>query len=241
MAKEGQTGMRTGIALLDNPIWSALTTGHAHLAQGGDDARRYPAHIGPLSGMPAQSEAGYAALRTLTGEAGLAALFLQEPPRIPAGWTLVRGGKLVQMMAERSLLAQPATPDGAELRRLTPDDAPAMVELAHLTEPGPFHLRTMELGHFFGIFWKERLVAMAGERLHLPGFIEVSAVCTHPDARGRGYARLLMSRVMKGIIAASSTPILHALADNHGAIRVYERLGFTLQRTFELAAVRREG
>ena len=239
MAKEGQTGMGTGIALLDNPIWSALTTGHAHLAQGGDDARRYPAGIGPLSGLPAQSEAGYAALRALTGEAGLAALFLEETPRIPAGWSLVRGGKLVQMIAERPVLAEPSSPAGSELRRLTPEDAPAMVELAHLTEPGPFHLRTMELGNYFGIFWKERLVAMAGERLHVPGFVEVSAVCTHPEARGRGYAGLLMSRVMEGIVAAGNTPFLHALAENHGAIRVDERLGFTLRRSFDFVALRR--
>jgi len=231
--------MGTGVGLLDNPIWSALTTDHAHLALVAAEARRYPAEIGPLSGMPAQSDAGYEALGSMTGEDGLAVLFLRETPRPPAGWKLVRGGGLVQMMAEHPKLVETTQPAATELRRLTAEDAPAMVELARLTEPGPFHLRTMELGTFFGIFRAGRLVAMAGERLHVPGFVEVSGVCTHPEARGRGYARLLMSYVIEEIVAAGKTPFLHAFADNYNAIRVYEDLGFTLRQTFELAAVKR--
>jgi ribosomal protein S18 acetylase RimI-like enzyme len=227
--------------LLDNPIWSALTTDHAHLALGADEARRYPAEIGPLSGMPVQSDAGYAALAEVAPPCDVAVLFLDEAPRPPAGWELVRGGAIVQMVAEQPKLAETAEPAGAELRRLTAEDAPAMVELARLTEPGPFRLRTMELGNFFGICGAGRLVAMAGERLHVPGCVEVSGVCTHPEVRGRGYARLLMSQVMEGIVAAGKTPFLHAWADNYSAIRVYESLGFTLRRQFEVAAIRREG
>ena len=80
---------------------------------------------------------------------------------------------------------------------------------------------------------------MAGKRLHVPGYVEVSGVCTHPDARGRGYARLLMSCVMEEIIGAGETPFLHTFAGNHNAIRVYQDLGFTLRRSFELAVVQR--
>jgi predicted GNAT family acetyltransferase len=112
-----------------------------------------------------------------------------------------------------------------------------MVELATLTEPGPFRLRTMGLGTFYGIVEGGRLLAMAGKRMHLPGYVEVSGVCTHPDARGRGYARLLMSRVMEEIVNDGKTPFLHSFADNHGAIRVYESLGFTLRQRLELAVV----
>ena len=117
------------------------------------------------------------------------------------------------------------------MRRLTANDAPAMVALAELTEPGPFRLRTLELGGFYGIFEGDRLVAMAGRRMHLPGLIEVSGVCTHPDARGRGYARLLMTQVIDEIEREGKTAFLHALKDNP-AIRIYERLGFRWRQTF---------
>jgi ribosomal protein S18 acetylase RimI-like enzyme len=228
------------VRLLDNPIWSALTTDHAHLALGGEYARRYPAEIGPLSGMPEQNEAGYRALEAIVEPGGLVGLFFREAPRPAEGWTRVRGGQLDQMVAETPILAHPELTDDVTLRVLTAADAPAMVELAELTEPGPFRLRTMELGTFFGILRGDRLLAMAGKRMHVPGFVEVSAVCTHPDARGRGYARLLMSCVIEEILDSGRKPFLHTLADNLGAIRVYRELGFTWRRSFELAVIRRD-
>jgi ribosomal protein S18 acetylase RimI-like enzyme len=224
-------------ALLDNPIWSALTTDHASLALGGGAARRYPEEIGPLSGMPAQSGEGYAALRLLVPMGGTAALFLRETPRPPQEWTLVRGGQIVQMVALHPVLAGAALPADAALRTLTAADAPAMVELAELTEPGPFRLGTIELGGYLGIFQSGRLAAMAGRRMSMPGFVEVSAVCTHPEARGRGYASVVTSSVIEEILRAGRVPFLHALPDNP-AIRIYERLGFVLRQSFELAVVR---
>jgi GNAT superfamily N-acetyltransferase len=225
---------------LDNPIWSALTTDHAHFALGGDGARRYPAEIGPLSGMRAQTDSGYDALRPLAGSGGLVGLFLQEAPRPPAGWTLVRTGTIDQMVAERPALARGELTGNAKMRRLTAEDAPAMLALAELTEPGPFRLRTIELGMFFGILQAGRLLAMAGQRLRFPGFVEVSGVCTHPDARGRGYAALLMSRVMDEIVREGRKPFLHTFTANHGAIQIYRKLGFAYRRSFELAVVARE-
>lgn len=232
--------------LLDNPIWSALATDHAALALGGAKARRYPEDIGPLSGMPEETESGWAALAELAGSGdgggafgggGVVGLFFRDTPRIPAGWTTVRSGELVQMVAERPTAGAVAEPKGVTLRKLTAADAPAMVDLATLTEPGPFRLRTLELGTFFGILEGERLLAMAGKRMHVPGFIEVSGVCTHPEARGRGYARLLMSCVMEEIAAVGRKPFLHSLAGNAGAIRVYEGLGFRVRRELKFAAV----
>jgi len=126
------------------------------------------------------------------------------------------------------------------LRHLTRADVPAMVELAELTEPGPFRARTSELGEFFGIFESGHLLAMAGQRIRLPGFIEVSAVCTRPDARGRGYARVVMSEVIADILGRGALPMLHVLADNHAAIRVYEALGFTHRRRLHLAVLQAE-
>jgi predicted GNAT family acetyltransferase len=134
---------------------------------------------------------------------------------------------------------QPRTAEPS-MRLITQSDVPAMVELAKLTEPGPFRNRTHELGTFFGIFEGSRLVSMAGQRMRVPGFVEVSAVCTHPDARGRGYARTLMSAVMELILQDGDTPFLHSFADNHAAIRVYEAIGFRLRRNFHLAVLKNE-
>ena len=227
---------------LDNPIWSSLLTEHSSLAISNRLARRYPAAIGPLSGITQQSGASYQALRTLAGPGGVVVLFCTEAPAPPAGWNLIRGGLLTQMVCSQSRnhVSEKLT-RGERFRTLTTADVPAMVELAELTEPGPFRQRTIELGAFFGIFDSGRLLAMAGQRMHLPQYVEVSAVCTHPDARGRGYARLLIAKVMEEIRQRGKTPFLHSFADNSPAIRVYESLGFTQRRTLELAVLKNEG
>ena len=216
-------------ALLDNPIWHALGTEHNAIALGHGQALRYPSHIGPLSGVPAQNPENYTALAALA-PGDIAVLFSLESFRFPAGWTVIRAFELVQMVRTHCPLDRPEILSQA-MRPLTPADAPAMVSLAELTEPGPFRLRTLELGGFYGIFERDRLVSMAGRRLHLPGFTEVSGVCTHPDARGRGYAALLMSRVIREIEHEGKTAFLHAMAQNP-AIRLYQHLGFTLRQTF---------
>jgi ribosomal protein S18 acetylase RimI-like enzyme len=227
---------------LDNPIWNSLLTEHSSFAISNRLARRYPAAIGPLSGITRQSAENYQALRTLAGSGGVVVVFCTEAPAPPAGWTLIRGGTLTQMVCSqvKNHVAEKLT-RGEELRPLTATDVPEMMELAELTEPGPFRQRTIELGPFLGIFHAGRLVAMAGQRVHLPQFVEVSAVCTHPDARGRGYARLLIARVMEEIRQRGKTPFLHSFADNYSAIRVYESLGFTQRRTLELAVLKNEG
>ena len=224
---------------LDNPIWHSLHTEHSSLAISNALARRYPPAIGPLSGIAAQSDDKYEALGELAGPGGVVVLFCTEAPAPPEGWTLVRGGLLAQMICLQPIVyvSQPLL-RGEEFRLLTAEDVPAMVELAELTEPGPFRERTIELGVFYGIFEKGRLVAMAGQRTHLPKFVEVSAVCTHPDARGRGYARKLIARVMDEIHQRGKTAFLHSFADNYPAIRAYESLGFTQRRTFELAVLK---
>ena len=235
-------------ALLDNPIFNSLGTGHKSLAMVHGSARRFPADIGPLAGIPGQSTESYDDLRELlgtggAGPGGVVVLFLDDVPAPPAGWTLVRGGLLDQMVC-----VQPPSPNaprgvdapGVEMRSLNAADVPAMIELARLTEPGPFQQRTIELGAFFGILHGDRLMAMAGQRLSLPGFVEVSAVCTHPEARGRGYAPALMSCVMEHIRAQGKTPLLHSFSDNAPAIAVYRSLGFVFRRNFQLAVLRND-
>ncbi|HEY1984505.1 MAG TPA: GNAT family N-acetyltransferase [Terracidiphilus sp.] len=230
-----------GLHLLDNPIWNSLRTGHASFAMGNEQARRFPAAIGPLSGIADESPESYAPLRELAGPGGIVVLFYPRPFSVPEGWTLVRGGLLSQMVCESPAAPAPFSLEpGAELRPLTSEDVTAMVALAELTEPGPFRERTIELGKFWGIFHAGQLVAMSGQRLHLPQAVEVSAVCTHPDARGRGYARLLIAKVVEDITQRGKTAFLHSFADNHSAIRVYESLGFKLRRHLHLGVLKNE-
>lgn len=227
---------------LDSPIWNALTTEHASLALGDGLARRYPPAIGPLSGTADQTEASYESLRMLAGPGGIVVLFLKEPPVPRPGWTLVRGGELCQMISVNGDSGDSVPlPRGVSMRQLTGEDVPEMVALAELTEPGPFRIRTRELGVFYGVFDSGRLVAMAGQRMHVPGFVEVSAVCTHPDSRGHGYARALMAEVMEEIRQRGETPFLHAFTDNYPAIRVYEGLGYVQRRVLNLAVLKNEG
>jgi ribosomal protein S18 acetylase RimI-like enzyme len=228
-------------AVLDNPIWNALRTEHAALAIGDGLARRYPPQIGPLAGMPDTSPASYEALRELAGKGGIVGLFLQDRPAPPPGWTMLRDGTMYQMICVSAELPDPtALAPGAEIVQLAIGDFPAMIELAHLTEPGPFKERTPELGTFFGIKWNGRMVAMAGERLRLPEFVEVSAVCTHPEARGRGYGSALTATVARHIRRNGRTPILHLFTANQAALGVYAGLGFTVRRTLELAVMQSE-
>ena len=226
---------------LDNPIWNSLCAGHSVFAVGNGLARCYPADIGPLSGLAEQTREAYEALRALAGHGGVLVQFLEEPPLERPGWTVLRSGRMTQMIYEGVQAPPPGTLSAqATFRLLTPADVPAMVQLAELTEPGPFRAGTCRLGAFFGIFESDRLVAMAGQRTRPAGFIEVSAVCTHPDARGRGYASTLMSIVMANIFAQGATPYLHAFADNYAAIRVYKALGFVQRRELHLLVLRND-
>lgn len=230
------------LAPLDNPIWNSLQTEHRAVALGGELALRFPPAFGPLTGMAVPSVESYDAARALAGPGGIVALFFSDPPTPPSNWEFVLNGFLNQMIYTAPQAPEPIrlTPD-ATLRRLTHEDVPAMLALAKLAEPGPFAERTIELGAFFGIFHAGRLMAMAGQRLHLDHFIEVSAVCTHPEARGRGYARAVMTPAIADILKRGKIPFLHTLPDNRPAIHVYETLGFTLRRPLHLAVLRNNG
>jgi predicted GNAT family acetyltransferase len=151
---------------------------------------------------------------------------------VPRGFKVAYAAMGVQMAATRPLQADPA-----EL--LTDDDAAEMLALAKLTEPGPFAEQTHRLGRFIGIHAEGRLIAMAGERMRLPGYTEVSAVCTHPDHRGHGHGRRLSATVAAHIQARGETPFLHAWSTNRPAIALYESLGFVLRTELHIVVLER--
>jgi ribosomal protein S18 acetylase RimI-like enzyme len=225
---------------LDRPIWNALTGPQAHFAEVSGSARRFPPAVTTLGALEIVDEQGFADLASLQKPHEITALFLDEAPKLPAAWKLRMTLPLLQMVyQEGSESAQ--TPQASPPRwiEMGASDEAEMLALAKLTEPGPFGTRTRELGTFLGIRDGGKLVAMAGVRLHVPGFTEVSAVCTHPDHTGRGYAAELTLAVMAGIRERGETPFLHVRGNNTRAIPIYERLGFKRRTQFHLAVIQK--
>lgn len=217
--------------VLDNPVWASLSGPHAAFAERvGGRAARYAPDVAVFSAIADRADPrSWDALRSLAGPDGVVVLSGVLTP--PPGWETVGTTQGVQLV-DTSLRAEPAP--GAV--RLGPADVPEVLELIGLTQPGPFLPRTVELGTYLGIRHRGRLVAMAGERLRPPGWTEISAVCTHPDFRGRGLATRLVRAVAAGIRDRGDVPFLHTSAENTGAIRLYESIGFTLRhRPFFLA------
>lgn len=222
---------------LDNVIWKALTTRQAHFAQVCRGARRFVPEVSPLSGFSEPSDEHYASLADLAGATGSLAVFLDSPYESREGWEYVVGAPLLQMVAEKPAPHVPS--NGHHLLELGAGDSREMLDLTARTKPGPFGPRTHELGLYLGIRQGEQLVAMAGERMKVPGYTEVSAVCTHPDHTGKGYARILMTEIMRRIRERGETPFLHVRQDNKKAIGLYELLGFETRKLLHFAVLRR--
>ena len=219
---------------LDNPIWQALTTSQAQFAEIRGLARRFPSDITSLGAFSAPSAEAYDSLAGLTGVGEVTNLFLEEPAEPPSGWTVVEAVPLLQMIHEECSLCAPPY----ELIELTEADAPEMLALTALTQPGPFGKRTGQLGLYLGIRRGGALVAMAGERLRMPGYTEVSAVCTHPDYQGQGYAAALITALVARMRRRDERPFLHVRPENSKAVELYGRLGFTTRRLLQMAALR---
>ncbi|MGW2572186.1 GNAT family N-acetyltransferase [Streptomyces sp. NPDC001537] len=234
-----QIDVRGGEALgtrpLDNPVWAALDGPHAVWAERLGRAARYPADMYAFAALADPADpAAWADLHALLGPG--TTVRLKGADGVPEGWDVVGGGQGVQLIDTR-LRAEPAP----EAVRLGPDDVPEMLDLVAPTRPGPFLARTIRMGTYLGIRHRGRLIAIAGERLRLPGWTEISAVCTDPRHRGRGLGTRLVRAVAAGIRERGETPFLHAAATNAPAIRLYESIGFTLRRRTTVLHVRTPG
>jgi ribosomal protein S18 acetylase RimI-like enzyme len=212
---------------LDNVIWNALTTRQSEFAEGSCHARMFMPEVTSLGAFRQPTPEGYQSLAGLLPEGGKIGVFLDTAYQPQAEWKFITGAPLLQMVCNGgSVEAGSTISNGAELVKLDAADSPEMMELTALTKPGPFGKRTHELGTYLGIRRNGKLVAMAGERLKVPGYTEVSAVCTHPDHTGQGNARVLMLEIMQRIRDRGETAFLHVREDNLQAIRLYLRLGF---------------
>jgi GNAT superfamily N-acetyltransferase len=217
---------------LDNPIWFALTTEHRILARSHGLARRYPPDVSPLAALLHPTNEAFADLQRLVSPGEHVALFTASPLDVPGDWQIDRSRWIDQMICEVSLPHPALTP-----LQLGTTDVPEMLELTAATEPGPFLPQTIKMGSYFGIRASDgRLVAMAGERLLSTAFVEISAVCTHPEFRGRGYAQALTTFLAAQILAAGRIPFLHVKSEN-GAKVVYQKIGFRLRAAIYLTVI----
>jgi ribosomal protein S18 acetylase RimI-like enzyme len=224
---------------LDNIIWKALTTRQAEFAESFKQVRKFMPEVSPLAAFPEPTPEGYESLTGLVDTGATIGLFLDAPYQPQAGWSFLAGAPMPEMVYEGDGVPSSSASD-PEIVELSAADVPEMMALTALTKPGPFHKRTHELGTYLGIRREKKLVAMAGERLKVPGYTEVSAVCTHPDHTGHGYARILMIEVMQRILERGEAPLLHVRQDNVRAIQLYERLGFRLRVLLHFAVLRKD-
>lgn len=224
---------RADVAVLDNPVWHALTGPDRHHAERYGEAVRYQPDVSVFHALPQDPDLrAWSDLAALVGPD--AEVLVNGPVLEPPGdWTVVAAVPGVQLVAERLQTA----PDD-ETVALTHDDVPEMLDLVARTQPGPFRPGTIELGGYLGIRREGRLVAMAGERFHPPGWAEISAVCTDPAWRGHGLASRLVRATAHAVVQRGDGVLLHAAETNVHAIRLYEQLGFVLRRQVAFALLR---
>lgn len=224
-------------ALLNNPVWHALTHQQAAFALGDEQARCYPRDIGPFGALAANDADSFAHLAALIPSGETVALIGGHPP-LGETWELLRQIPLIQMVYDGPTLDAVGAQDA--ITSLSHADVPAMLQLVELTHPGPFLPRTIELGRYLAVWQDGQLAAMAGERIHLPGYREISAVCTHPAFQRRGYARQLIVQLIHEIQSEGDVPFLHVFNENTGAIALYERLGFKRRADLALFVLKRQ-
>jgi ribosomal protein S18 acetylase RimI-like enzyme len=212
--------------LLDNVVWHSLRGAHRHLGEVGVRAARFDPAVSPFGALDDEpGAAAWAELSALLGPGGSTVLF-RGAVRVPRSWRVaveLPGVQMVGADAEGSHAR-------AEVEVLGPGDVPEVLELVGLTRPGPFGLRTIELGRYLGVRREGRLVAMAGERTRVRGHTEISAVCTHPAVQGQGLASRLVRALVADVHVRGEVPYLHAAASNESAIRLYRGLGFEVRR-----------
>jgi len=213
--------------LLYNPVYNAMLSGDAHLCSGTEKVKYFDEQVSPFAGFHQDYDKGFDDLYNML-PAGRKILYA-TPQLIkePEGWQVLAEVKGLQFIYPEGMnLVEPSI----KPIPLNNENIEEMMQLAALTKPGPFGRRTIEFGHYHGIFENNQLAAMTGQRLHVANYTEISAVCTHPNYLGKGYAAALILHQLKLILDQGQKPFLHVRGDNDRAIGLYERLGFKVRR-----------
>ena len=224
--------------LLDNPIFNALNTEHQPFANGNKEVNYYIEDVAPFAGLQDNSPDNFNSLFEMTPPESTFVVFTPTPYQIPKRWKLLTHIDMFQMVYDHTQIPEEVIGDFEDLDETNVNE---MIELVKLTQPGPFKSRTIDLGNYTGVFSEQKLVSMAGHRFHPSPYIEISAVCTHPDHVGKGYAYRLLSEQIKRILAKSQTPFLHVRNDNVGAIKLYQKLGLKIRKGMIAYVLQKEG
>ena len=222
--------------VLDNPVWNALISGNKNLSTGNDRAKYFLKDVAPFAGVNTVTTTELKLLYDIAYAGGTFAFFSSKEIEIPQPWKVGQCTQALQMVHDK--VTQKKTVSD-EIVALTSNDVPAMLALTKLTNPGPFLTRTIEFGNYEGIFKNGELVAMTGQRMHPFEYIEVSAVCTHPEHTGHGYATNLIVRQVENILAQSAIPFLHVKKENINAIKLYNALGFSIRKEMFIYGIKK--
>ena len=220
--------------ILDNPVWNALISGNQLLAHGTERVKFFAGDVSPFMGFEDPRAPAFEELRALVPAERRLGVMSPEALAVPSQWQVQQRMRVYQMVQEQPISAPPAAPN---LVPLGPEHVPVMLALTKLMNPGPFFSNTSAFGHYEGIFDGDELVAMAGQRLHPAPYTEISAVCTHPEYLGRGYASHLMRYQAHRIRAAGGIPFLHVKTDNATAIKVYRALEFMVRSEMSICII----
>jgi ribosomal protein S18 acetylase RimI-like enzyme len=217
---------------LDNPVYAALTGAQSRFAQVCGQAVRYPADVAPFLALPRDPSARDWVDAGVLVAAGTYVAVQRPRVQAPGNWKVVREFEVLQMVEDHV-----EGVDDPEALALGPADVPDMLGLVRETEPGPFLERTIELGRYVGIRHGGQLIAMAGERIHLEGWREISAVCTASAHRGHGLGSRLVRALAYGIHHRHERAFLSVVTTNTNAVALYERLGFRIRISRTLAVM----
>ncbi len=222
--------------LLYNPVHNALLTRDAHLGAGTGEVKYFDEEVSPFVGFPTGYKKGFADLYDLLSPGRRILYAIPEPIEEPEGWKVAAYVPGLQFVFTANVLPEKSAISPILLDKSNVDE---MIELAQLTKPGPFSSRTIEFGQYYGVFENGRLAAMTGQRLHPGNYSEVSAVCTHPDHLGKGFAAALITHQLHLIGEQGQQAFLHSRDDNDRAIALYKRLGFTESRPMHFYFLKR--
>ncbi|MEO6406611.1 MAG: GNAT family N-acetyltransferase [Ferruginibacter sp.] len=223
--------------LLHNPVFNALLSGDKELSFGTDDVKYFDEMVSPFVAFNENYKRGFSDLYELLPSGRKILYAIPAAVTQPAGWQLQHEIKGLQFVYGAG---KEIKNEFENVQPLEEQHIEQMIHLAALTKPGPFGKGTIKFGSYYGIFDHEKLVAMTGQRLHVENFTEISAVCTHPDYTGIGYARILLQHQLQLILQQEQHPFLHVREDNGRAIELYQRLGFEVSRKMNFYFMKRQ-